>query len=66
MRRAWPARFRARFGDAAAAVAPRIVVARTPAAALLAARERLGRAIGEVKHKSATPGPEGVLVELGD
>lgn len=62
-RRAWPRVFRDRFGDAPQVVAPRILVHRTRADALLEARETLGRAIGEVKYTAGRPGPEGILCE---
>ncbi len=62
-RRAWPRVFRDRFGDAPEVVAPRILVHRTRADALLKARETLGRAIGDVKHAQGKPGPEGILCE---
>lgn len=60
-RHAWPRIFRERFGEVPQVVAPRILVQRTRADALLNARETLGRAIGEVKRTAAKPGPEGIL-----
>ncbi len=60
-RYAWPRIFRDHFG-AREVVAPRILVQRPRADALLKTRETLGRAIGEVKHTSGKPGPEGLLI----
>jgi GGDEF domain-containing protein len=62
-RKRWPARFRARFGDDAPPVAPRILVGRTKCGALRGAREDLGREIGGLKLEAAKPGPEGILDE---
>jgi GGDEF domain-containing protein len=64
-RRAWPERFRARFGGGAP-VAPRILVATADGRRLRRAREVLGRMVGEVKAREKTPPPEGVLAELGE
>lgn len=63
-RELWPARFRARFGDDAPPVAPRILVAKARGRALRRAREALGRGIGRLKEKDASPPPTGVLSEL--
>jgi hypothetical protein len=63
-RRAWPAVFRARFGDGAPPVAPRILVAEVQGSEVIEAREHLGRAIGELKHDAPAPGEEGVLARL--
>ncbi len=61
LRHAWPARFRTRFGDSAPPVAPRILITKTRGASLVQAREELGRRIGQMKHATPTPGPEGAL-----
>lgn len=45
------------------ATAPRIIVGSTPGDEILAARERLGRAIGEVKHDHDVP-PEGLVLSV--
>jgi GGDEF domain-containing protein len=63
-RRAWPARFRAEFGEGVPTVAPRILWTETNGRSLRQARERLGRGMGAVKHTSKTPPPEGVLEHL--
>jgi GGDEF domain-containing protein len=59
-RRSWPARFLSVFGADVPPVAPRILVQSVRCGALVAARERLGRAITGLKDEG-TPGPEGVL-----
>jgi GGDEF domain-containing protein len=58
-RRAWPARFRARFGEGKP-VASRILVTSGPGKDLRAMRERLGRSLAPLKSAQA-PGPDGVL-----
>jgi GGDEF domain-containing protein len=59
---AWPERFRRRFGADAPPVVARVLVGRGRARELGALRERLGRALGELKlrHKEV---PSGGLVE---
>lgn len=59
-RRAWPARFRARFGDGAP-VASRILVTEGKGGGLRAMRERLGRSLAPLKN-GAPVGAEGMLV----
>jgi GGDEF domain-containing protein len=61
-RRAWPARFAARFGDRTP-VASRILVTTGPAKELRSMRERLGRSLAPLKS-SAPPGAEGMLVRV--
>jgi GGDEF domain-containing protein len=61
-RRAWPARFRARFGDVPP-VASRILVTSSAGADLMATRERLGRSLGPLKNSPA-PGAEGLLARV--
>jgi hypothetical protein len=61
-RRAWPARFRARFGEGAP-VASRILVTAGSGGELRAMREQLGRSLAPLKH-APTPGPEGMLVTV--
>lgn len=63
-RRAWPARFRERFGPDVPPVAPRVLVLRAGGDVLMRAREDLGRRLTSLKQ-TAAPGPEGVLVDLG-
>lgn len=60
----WPAAFQAAFGADVPPVAPRVLVAQTTGARLLAARERLGRAITSLKH-DVIDGPDGLQRELG-
>jgi GGDEF domain-containing protein len=64
-RHGFPERFRTRFGDDALPVAPRIVVGRTPGARIIDARDRLGIEIADLKKRSPSPGPNGVLAESG-
>jgi hypothetical protein len=42
-------------------VAPRILVAATGCGAIRACRELLGKRVGELKMRSKSPEPEGVL-----
>jgi hypothetical protein len=63
LQRAWPARFRARFGLEAPAVLCRAIVARATGAELGPAREALGRAIGALKTAAVDP-DLGILREL--
>lgn len=62
----WPARFQASFGAEASPVLARALVARSRGATVLAAREDLGRAIGELKTVECHP-QLGILrrIELG-
>lgn len=55
LQREWPARFRAKFGSTASPVLARALVTRCRGAALLSAREHLGRAIGELKTVTCHP-----------
>jgi GGDEF domain-containing protein len=64
-RRAWPARFRAVFGDDVPPVAPRVLVARTQGRDLRRAREALGRGITSLKNDPAAHPSEGLLVDAG-
>lgn len=66
IQRDWPARFHARFGAEASPVLARALVARSRGANVLAAREELGRAIGELKTVESDP-KLGILrrIELG-
>jgi GGDEF domain-containing protein len=66
VQRTWPARFRGKFGPEAAPVLARALVTRTRGRNILAAREELGRAIGELKTVACDP-ELGILrrVELG-
>jgi hypothetical protein len=59
---AWPARFRARFGDTTP-VASRVLTTFGPGSELRAMRERLGRSLAPLKSRPA-PGPEGMLVAI--
>jgi GGDEF domain-containing protein len=61
-RRAWPARFRARFGERTP-VASRILVTSGPGKDLHAMRGELGRSLGPLKSGQA-PGSEGILVTV--
>jgi GGDEF domain-containing protein len=61
-RRAWPARFRERFGEGTP-VASRILVTSGSGADLRAMRERLGRSLAPLKAAPA-PGPDGMLVTV--
>lgn len=60
-REGWPAVFRARFGDDAPVVAPRICLATGRGGALSDLRETLGRAITALKREAPVPGSSGVL-----
>ena len=60
-RQAWLGEFRATFGDMPKPVRPRITVSTTPGSQLAAARERLGRRIGELKKVSPDPPEDGVI-----
>jgi GGDEF domain-containing protein len=60
----WPDVSRERFPDLPI-VPLRAVVGRGPAGELRSLRERLGEAIGPVKHANQSPPPEGVVVQLG-
>lgn len=60
----WPAIFAATFGREVPAVAPRLLISTATGGSLDAARERLGRLVGEVKVAHPEPGSEGVLVEI--
>jgi len=62
-RQSWPRVFQTHFGADVPPVAPRIVVGTTPGRRLVAARETLGRRIGDLKGVEI--GEEGLLVELG-
>lgn len=53
--RTWPIKFRARFGDDAPPVLARTIVATSRGATILAAREALGRTIGELKTLACDP-----------
>jgi GGDEF domain-containing protein len=66
VQREWPARFHAKFGAEASPVLARALVTRCRGANVLAAREELGRAIGELKTVACDP-ELGVLrrIELG-
>ncbi len=66
VQQAWPAHFRTRFGAEAAPVLARALVTRTRGREILAAREELGRAIGELKTAACHP-EFGILrrVQLG-
>jgi GGDEF domain-containing protein len=55
----WPAAFAARFGTDATPVVPRFTGLRTRTEGLMAARERLGIRIGELK--AIEPGPTGIV-----
>ena len=57
----WLAEFRSSFGDLSQPVRPRIIVSTTPGSELAAARERLGRRIGELKKASPNPPDDGVI-----
>ncbi len=63
-RRDWPERFRARFGAEVPPVAPRILVGRSKAGSLIAAREQLGKQITALKGVES--GEEGILQDLGE
>lgn len=62
----WPAVFHAKFGAEASPVLARAVVSRCRGGDVLAAREELGRAIGELKTVECHP-KLGILrrIELG-
>jgi GGDEF domain-containing protein len=55
VQRDWPGRFRAKFGAEASPVLARALVTRCRGADVLAAREELGRAIGELKTVECHP-----------
>lgn len=55
LQRSWPAKFRARFGADASPVLARALVTTTRGGAIMAAREALGRAIGELKTAECDP-----------
>jgi GGDEF domain-containing protein len=57
----WLMEFEDRFGKMAKPVRPRITVSRTAGSELAAARERLGRRIGELKKVSLDPPDDGVI-----
>ncbi len=63
LQRRWPARFRERFGASAPPVLARALVGTTRASRLAAAREHLGRAIGQLKTAAVDP-ELGILREL--
>jgi len=65
LRKAWPDRFRERFGEGVPTVAPRVLCTIAAGRELRDARERLGRGMGPVKNAAKKPPPEGVLQELG-
>ncbi len=60
-REAWLAEFRLTFGSMPQPVRPRITVSRTIGLELGAARERLGRRIGELKKLVLDPPDDGVI-----
>jgi GGDEF domain-containing protein len=60
-RAAWLDEFGRTFGHALKPVRPRITVTRTIGLELAAARERLGRRIGELKKLAPSPPDEGVI-----
>ena len=62
--RQWPAAFRAKFGPEVHDVAPRILVTATCAADIVAARDRLGRAIGPWKKQVDPVSAAGALLRL--
>lgn len=62
-RRAWPATFRATFGNQAVPAA-RILVAQTDGRSLVEIRDELGREIARLKEQFPDPPEEGVLVRL--
>lgn len=53
--RAWPAKFRARFGADASPVLARALLTTSRGGAIMAGREALGRAIGELKTVECDP-----------
>jgi hypothetical protein len=55
VQRDWPATFHAKFGAEASPVLARALVTRCRGADVLAAREELGRAIGELKTVECDP-----------
>ena len=57
----WLVEFERTFGRMAKPVRPRITVSRTVGSDLAAARERLGRRIGELKKVSTDPPDDGVI-----
>jgi len=61
----WPGVSRGRFRDLPV-VPLRAVVGHGPAGGLRSLHERLGKAIGDVKHEHPSPPPEGVIVQLGE
>jgi GGDEF domain-containing protein len=60
-RAAWLAEFRRTFGSELKPVRPRITMTRTIGSELAAARERLGRRIGELKKLVPDPPDDGVI-----
>lgn len=60
----WPAAFRRSFGSTVQDVAPRILVTTTRGAELVAARDRLGRAIGPWKQQVDPVPASGALLEV--
>jgi GGDEF domain-containing protein len=60
-RKHWLGEFQSSFGDLSQPVRPRITVSRTRGSELFAARERLGRRIGELKKASPDPPDDGVI-----
>lgn len=60
----WPARFAEAF-PGAGQVAPRVLTVAVPGRRLVAARDRLGIAIGKLKEAHTTVGSTGVQVDLG-
>jgi GGDEF domain-containing protein len=64
-RHAWPAAFRATFGDEPVPAA-RILVARTRGRSLVKVRDELGRRIARLKDEFPDPPETGVLIDVGD
>lgn len=64
-RHAWPATFRASFGDQPVPAA-RILVARTHGRSLVEVRDELGRRIAVLKEQFPDPPETGVLVQVSD
>ena len=60
----WPARFRGVFGEDVPPVAPRIMWTEQRGGALRSAREQLGRGMGSLKTRFATPPPDGAQGKL--
>lgn len=61
----WPARFVERFGADAPVVRARVLVGECRGDRLVAAREVLGRAVGDLKHSEVTDDPRGARRDLG-